>query len=170
MSQYITTFSPTTGASIFSSKLPDPLHAHPIPLGKITYLYTTHTPPNLSTEADIDTYLTDRENGLPPTSPVPPGGTNASLIELAPGAATPVRRTITVGVFRVLKGIVRLMLDSGEERVLKEGDVVVIRGAKHTWRNETEGEGEQGWAKLMVFAMSVKDFEVNGKQVEAEWL
>lgn len=167
MSQHITTFSPETGASIFSPKIPSTQQAHAIPLGKITYLYTTHShPPNLSTESDIDAYAKDRVQGLPPTSPVPLGGTNASLIELAPGASTPVRRTITVGVFGVVKGAVRLWLDSGEERVLEEGDVVVLRGAKHWWRNETEDEG---WAKLMVFAMSVPGFEVGGKKVDAEW-
>lgn len=167
MSQFVTTFN-SSGKSIFSLKIPTEQNTLSIPLGKITYLYTTHTSPlNLSTETDIDAYATDRVKGLPPTTPVPEGGTSAAVIELAPGASTPNRRTITMGVFGVLKGVLRLFLDSGEERVLKEGDVVVIRAALHTWRNETPGDE---WAKLMVFAQSVEEFEVGGKKVEAEWL
>lgn len=48
-------------------------------------------------------------------------------------------RTDTVDFVVVLEGEVVLELDHGQERRLLANDVVVQRGARHRWRNETDG-------------------------------
>lgn len=47
-------------------------------------------------------------------------------------------RTDTVDFVVVLEGEVVLELDHGQERLLRANDVVVQRGARHRWRNETD--------------------------------
>ncbi|MFI5960203.1 cupin domain-containing protein [Cryptosporangium sp. NPDC051539] len=46
-------------------------------------------------------------------------------------------RTDTVDFVVVLDGEVVLELDDGQERTLRPYDVVIQRGARHRWRNET---------------------------------
>ncbi|RHW29171.1 cupin domain-containing protein [Nocardioides immobilis] len=47
-------------------------------------------------------------------------------------------RTDTVDFVTVLEGEVVLELDKGQERRLQPHDVVIQRGARHRWRNETD--------------------------------
>lgn len=170
MSQFVTTHN-DTGEAVFSSKIPSRQHELTLPVGTMTLLYTTHSlPSNLSNEADIDQYAQDRTKGLPPASPCPPNGTSAALIRIAPGGATAMRRTITLGIFSVIEGQVALQLDSGETKTLQAGDVAVMRGAMHKWANETPSDGPSaGWARLMVFAQHVEPLEVNGRELKGEW-
>jgi len=164
--QFITTFD-ASGRSVFTSKVPEQQNPLALPVGTITFLYTTHAQPvDLSTEADLDHYAEDRVKGLPPGAPCPPNGTSACVIRIAPNGGTPMRRTLSMGVFAVIEGELALQLDSGEERRLKAGDVAVMRAALHKWSNVTPNDG---WVKLLVFAQHVDPVEVEGKKLEAEW-
>ena len=44
-------------------------------------------------------------------------------------------RTVSLDYGVVLEGEVELVLDSGETRLMKRGDVSVQRGTNHAWRN-----------------------------------
>ena len=137
MSQIVTTHD-ANGKAVFSSSIPEQQRSFPIPLGRMTLLYTTHrSPPNVNTERDIDQFAHDRTDGLGPGVACPPGGTSASILQMAPGLQSPMRRIATLGMFFVLEGDIALLLDSGESRKFTAGDAGVIRGGMHSWRNET---------------------------------
>ena len=162
MSQIITTHD-ANGKAIFSSKLPEQQHSFPIPLGNMTMLYTSHSfPPNVNSDQDMDQYAIDREKGIGPGVACPPGGTGVSIISMAPGLKTPLRRLPALGVFYVLEGQVILHLDSGESKMVKAGDVGVIRGAMHSWTNDTPNEG---WARLLSVSQSIEPLEISGKSL-----
>jgi len=44
-------------------------------------------------------------------------------------------RTVSLDYGIVLEGDVELVLDSGEKRAMKQGDVAIQRGTNHAWRN-----------------------------------
>jgi quercetin dioxygenase-like cupin family protein len=83
------------------------------------------------------------ENADPTTRPLrtppDPGGTVIRLVDLQPGAASPMHRTESVDYGIVLAGEVHLLLDDGSETRLSPGDVVVQRGTDHAWENRTDG-------------------------------
>jgi quercetin dioxygenase-like cupin family protein len=62
----------------------------------------------------------------------------------------------------VLMLIVELILDSGEMRVLKTGDVVIQRGTMHQWRNTSETEV----ARMVAVLLPAEEVKVGGKPVE----
>lgn len=47
-------------------------------------------------------------------------------------------KTNTIDYVTILSGQVYLVVDSGEEALLNSGDLVVQRGAMHSWHNHTE--------------------------------
>lgn len=153
MSQSITTHD-TDGKAVFCDRGEEQRKDFPIPLGRMTLLYSTHQmPENISTEQDIDKYLRDRESGFGPGAACPVGGTAVSILHFAPGLKSPMRRQPTIGVFYVLSGELLLHLDGGESRKFQAGDSGVLRGANHAWSNETPGDG---WAKLINCSQSIE--------------
>lgn len=153
MAQSITTHN-AEGNAIFNSEIPDRQRDYPIPLGRMTLLYSTHNmPEDVKAEKDIDQYLVDREGGFGPGVACPPSGSAASILHIAPGLKSPMRKQPTIGVFYVLEGVMMLHLDGGESRKFKAGDSGVLRGANHSWSNETP---DGGWAKIINFSQSIK--------------
>jgi hypothetical protein len=69
----------------------------------------------------------------------------------------------------VLEGEVELILDSGETRVMKRGDVSVQRGTNHAWKNVTpdkidkEGKKIGQWARMLYVLLPAEEIEVEGK-------
>jgi quercetin dioxygenase-like cupin family protein len=70
---------------------------------------------------------------------VPPDarGTVIRVVDLPPGARSPMHRTQTVDYGILLAGELHLVLDDGSERVLGVGDIVVQRGTDHAWHNRS---------------------------------
>lgn len=59
------------------------------------------------------------------------------MVDFAPGLLSPMHRSISLDYGVVLEGEFELILDSGETRVMRQGDVSINRGGAHTWRNTT---------------------------------
>lgn len=149
MSQVITT-QEAKGKAVFSEKAPEQQTSFDFPIGKMTILSSTHSfAVKLDMENDIDTYLQHRMSGFGPGIDCPPQGTAASIIDLAPGLQSPMRRQQAVGVFYLLEGCVILQLDGGEKRTLKAG---VLRANVHSWKNVSRNDGS---AKLLAFSQSI---------------
>jgi quercetin dioxygenase-like cupin family protein len=74
----------------------------------------------------------------PLRTPPDPNGTVIRLVDLLPGAASPMHRTESVDYGIVLSGEVHLVLDDGSETRLSPGDVIVQRGTDHAWENRTD--------------------------------
>lgn len=65
----------------------------------------------------------------------PPTGLMFGSVDFQPGTSTPMHRTMSVDYGTILEGEITLILDGGEETVLKAGDVYVQRGTSHSWVN-----------------------------------
>jgi quercetin dioxygenase-like cupin family protein len=129
--------------------------------------YTSdHFPARLSGESDIaeyESYLTQ-----------PPGisistGSVCRVVDMPPYATSPMHRTVSLDYGVVLEGEVELILDSGETRVMKRGDVSVQRGTNHAWKNVTpdkidkEGKKIGQWARMLYVLLPAEEIEVEGK-------
>ena len=123
-------------------------------------------PANLANNADIEAYKKNLENiSKLPVPFVMPDGTALHYIELAPGTVTAMHQTISIDHDVVLEGEIELILDSGETRLLKKGDMIVQRGTMHAWRNTSQTE----WARFFAVCQPIEQLEINGKKLELEF-
>lgn len=167
MSQLITTHN-SSGKAVFSTKVPEKQHDLELPFGGMRIIYTADSvPTNLNTEADIDRYSHTRTAGLPNGAICPPGGSAAAIVSMAPGATSPMHRTVTMDWAVILEGEVDLILDGGETRRLRKGDTVVMRGTMHQWVNCS---GNGGWARMVAFAQHIVPIEVGSKELQTEFV
>lgn len=123
-------------------------------------------PASLANDADIDAYKKNLANVT--SLPVPyvmPNGTALHYIELAPGTVTAMHQTISIDHDVMLDGEIELILDSGETRVLRKGDMIVQRGTMHAWRNTSQTE----WARFVAVVQPIEQLEINGKKLELEF-
>jgi hypothetical protein len=128
MAQHITTHD-NNGVAVFDEKASiDKLPTAEQPNGTVSFIYSTKTfPLNLSSHGDIDSSLPMRGQVPPHGQICPPEGTSVLVLSLAPGAISPMHRTMTHDVIYMLEGEVEAELDSGEKRTLKPGDSLVQR-------------------------------------------
>ncbi|CAG8975000.1 hypothetical protein HYALB_00011184 [Hymenoscyphus albidus] len=124
------------------------------PFGNITYLYST--PPSFSIKDNTDLKF---HESAPSTAPYrsfqPAGGSVAVTISFAPNPSKELgymHRSNTLDFLSVLCGEVELLLNSGERRVLKQGEVCFQRGSWHAWRNVSATE----WARMSCVALSAE--------------
>ena len=68
-------------------------------------------------------------------------------------------RTVSLDYGVVLEGEVDLILDSGEVKRMKRGDVAIQRGTMHAWKNPSETE----WARMLFVLQDCQDVWVNGQ-------
>jgi quercetin dioxygenase-like cupin family protein len=67
----------------------------------------------------------------------PERGTRVRIVDMPPGARSPMHRTETVDYGIVVEGTVTLVLDDAE-LACGVGDVVVQRGTSHAWENRSD--------------------------------
>ncbi|KAI4750893.1 hypothetical protein E4T44_14902 [Aureobasidium sp. EXF-8845] len=99
----------------------------------------------------------------------PPGLVNKSgsvlrFVDCPPGSTSPMHRTVSLDYGVVLIGEMELVLDSGETRVMKVGDVAVQRGTNHAWRNTSKTE----WARMMYVLQPSLPISINGKPLDED--
>ncbi|KAJ5661510.1 uncharacterized protein N7477_009126 [Penicillium maclennaniae] len=152
LNRYITTHN-DAGQAIFSSILSEVMPVQRLPdSADFSLAYTSdHFPAQLNNESDITEY--NRYLSSPPES----------QSQLVPSAAS-----LDYGV--VLEGEVELVLDSGETRLLKRGDVAVQRGTNHAWRNVTpdavvDGVAVPQWARMLYVLAPAQEMEIGGKKL-----
>jgi quercetin dioxygenase-like cupin family protein len=71
-------------------------------------------------------------------------------------------RTESIDYGVVLEGTLELLLDSGETRIMKRGDVCVQRATMHAWKNVTENSG---WARMMFVLVASEKVVVGGQEL-----
>ncbi|OAL40330.1 hypothetical protein AYO20_00066 [Fonsecaea nubica] len=119
--------------------------------------YATDTiPADFNGNADLDAY-----NGYLQKHPgiTIKGGSVCRVVDMAPGAKSPMHRTISIDYGVVLEGEVELELDSGEKRLVRRGDIFVQRGTMHMWRNPSDSQP----VRLLAIQLDSKEVEVDGK-------
>ncbi|CEN61148.1 hypothetical protein BJX68DRAFT_268192 [Aspergillus pseudodeflectus] len=174
LSRFITTHD-SSGKAIFSTALSEKMPVSPIPDGAdFSLAYTTSTyPATLSSDADIKSYASYLEPGGSPGLVIS-SGTVCRIVDMQPNALSPMHRTVSLDYGVVLEGVVELVLDSGETRVLHRGDVAVQRGTNHAWRNVTPPvKGEDGvvreqWARMLYVLQPAEKVSVDGKELGEE--
>jgi quercetin dioxygenase-like cupin family protein len=68
----------------------------------------------------------------------PSEGTRVRIVDMPPGARSPMHRTESVDYGVVLEGEVTLVLDDGSTTRVGAGDLVVQRGTDHAWENRSD--------------------------------
>jgi quercetin dioxygenase-like cupin family protein len=71
--------------------------------------------------------------------------------------------TLDYGV--VIDGATELVLDSGEKKLLKKGDVFVQRGTAHSWRNVTEKKDNSGVLRVFFVFQPIEQVQLGGGKV-----
>jgi len=184
--QRLITTHDSSGKAIFSKDLPSESSFRQVSLGANFFLgYTTKGfPVDLNADnadavpKDVQSYEKDLNS--------PPGGlsiTNGTLglfsrsevililevsnlgtalrfVDFAPSKEPYMHRTESIDYGVVLEGVMELILDSGEKRIMKRGDVCVQRGTMHAWKNITENEG---WARMLFTLVAAEKVVVGGQ-------
>ncbi|CAI6277997.1 unnamed protein product [Periconia digitata] len=162
----ITTHDPKTAKATFlhsSAAAP----THNLPTGDtLSLLYATHTFPSTPT-TDLTTYLTTHLSTSPTALPLSfkiENGTALYQIDFAPGSVAPFHRTRSLDYCVVVEGTVELVLEGekGERKTVKKGDVVVLRGGRHSWKNVGEG-GE--WARIVFVLLDAEAVVCEGVEL-----
>lgn len=132
------------GEAIFSEQIEENLPFQELPDGARFCLgYTTRsTPVDMNEDKDLADYKQDLVNkpGI-----MIPGGSVLRIVDMKPGALSPMHRTVSLDYGVVLEGEVELVLDSGEKRLMKRGDVSIQRGTMHAWQNASSTK----WARML---------------------
>jgi quercetin dioxygenase-like cupin family protein len=163
INRFITTHDRTTGKAIFSDALPEEstMRALPDNMG-FALSYTTSTfPVDISEDKDIDKYKEYLQS--------PPGlcisnGTVLRHVDFVPGETSAMHRTVSLDYGVVLEGEIEAILDSGETRILKRGDVCIQRGTMHAWRNTSDSE----WCRMLFVLQPSKPVEIAGKTFDED--
>ncbi|CAG8425227.1 unnamed protein product [Penicillium salamii] len=162
--RYITTHN-TEGEAVFIShaQVPDYLPSTPAgDDGEIALLYATTSDP-ASTDAEADVAMYDEFLHQPPGITVDEG-TIFRLIDLRPGKAMPMHRTVSLDYGVIIEEEVDLVLDSGACRRMHRGDVSVQRGTAHSYRNRSHTE----WCRMLFVFLPMQKLKIQGKELEAE--
>ncbi|KAF4627993.1 hypothetical protein G7Y89_g10158 [Cudoniella acicularis] len=122
-------------------------------------LYSTHSTP-VEINGDVD--IKYAKENLPPLHYQ--HGTVLRQIDFAPNELTPMHRALSIDYGVVLEGEFELILESGEKRIMRQGDVTIQRATAHQWRNLTGGGTLPG--RMLWFLLGVKDVVVNGAKLE----
>ena len=68
----------------------------------------------------------------------PESGTRVRIVDMPPGACSPMHRTESIDYGVVLEGEITLVLDDGSATTIGPGELVVQRGTDHAWENRSD--------------------------------
>jgi quercetin dioxygenase-like cupin family protein len=151
------------GQSIFSSFPENATYAQINPEMDFFVAYTNNFSPDMNHSADLAHYKKIDEGPQP--SITIPDGTVLRVCNFAPGSTTAMHRTMSLDYGIVMEGEVELVLDSGETRLLKAGDIAVQRGTMHAWRTPSKSK----WSRMVFILQDAKQLEVNGKMLADDY-
>ncbi|GAB1194100.1 hypothetical protein APSETT444_003341 [Aspergillus pseudonomiae] len=152
------------GTTRFQDRIPEPLKWQQLANGaRFALAYgTNEVPVNFTGEKDLNVYQSLLRD-LPGVTI--PGGTVLRVVDMNPGAISPMHRTVSLDYGVVLEGEVELVLDSGETRLLKRGDIAVQRGTNHAWRNTSD----TNWARMLYVLQEAQPLQINGATLEEDY-
>ena len=154
----------TKGKAVFTTRVKEELQWQELPDGARFCLgYTTNDiPVNMNKERDVSNYEKYLENkpGI-----MIPGGTVLRLVDMKPGATSPMHRTVSLDYGVVLEGEVELVLDSGEVRLMRRGDVAIQRGTNHAWRNASP----TSWARMLYVLQESEALKIGDQDLKEDY-
>ena len=160
--RYITTHR-EDGKAVFSTKFDDEseMKANDDGLAFALSFTTKGFPVDMNGDEDLNVYgryLKDAP-GL-----VIPGGTVLRHVDIPPDTACTMHRTVSLDYGVVLEGEIELLLDSGEKRIMKRGDVAIQRGTMHQWINNSKTE----WGRMVFVLLESTPLKVAGQPLGEE--
>ena len=141
------------GKAIFSSD--EFLQPQVIPTGDaaMSTIWTTKTVP-----ADSN----DETNGrLRDAGTTLKGGSVIRIVDMLPGASSPMHRSNSIDYGIVLSGKIELELDDKQFKTIEPHGIIVQRGTIHKWRNPSETE----ICRMLFVLIEAKPFELNGQSL-----
>ena len=120
------------GRAVFNSI--DQLEPEIIPSGDAAFA-TIWSTAEVPVDLNDDTDGRYRDVGLTLNS-----GSVIRVVDMLPGASSPMHRTNSIDYGVVLSGEVELELDDQTIETCRAGDVIVQRGTIHLWRNPSDNE------------------------------
>ncbi|EAW11729.1 cupin domain-containing protein [Aspergillus clavatus NRRL 1] len=154
VTRYITTHNPEGKAVIHSETPLNWASFQGGALGMGVVYTTSEFPANLNDETDIKRHedlAKSNTLGL-----VNPNGTVCRVVDFAPGGPPFMHRTQSLDYGIVAQGTIEMLLDSGEKRVLRAGDIAVQRGTMHAWRNPSETE----WTRMVFVLQECQEVKI----------
>lgn len=163
--RFVTTHD-NKGESVFSNDFAEPMtYYNPLKDPRIllgfSLGYTTSSfPAPLTNDQDLAAYkdvLADSTS----TGISIHRGTVLRCVNYPPKFESPMHRTVSLDYGILINGELDCVLDSGERRSLKPGDVAIQRGTMHAWVNPSETK----WARMYYVLMDAKPVTVEGKEL-----
>ena len=140
------------------------------PMGSTTslsYVYSTEASFTLDGDADLTRYHATASAGPPYHFPAA-GESIVTYMEFGPNPEQEEgfwHRTQTVDYIVILEGELELSLNGGEQRIARQGDVVVQRAPMHKWKNVSRTQSAKFIGVLLGAAGAVQDgVEFGGMQ------
>ncbi|KAL2107190.1 hypothetical protein VUR80DRAFT_5562 [Thermomyces stellatus] len=161
--RFITTHD-AQGKAVVDTSLPEdaPFYELPNKEAAFAQCYVTNAfPARLESDADLAVY---RDFLRSPPGLTVSGGTVLRYVDMPPGQTSAMHRTVSLDYGVVIEGEAELLLDSGETRLLKRGDVCVQRATMHAWRNPSETE----WARVLFVLLPCEPFETAAGKTEED--
>jgi quercetin dioxygenase-like cupin family protein len=121
---------------------------------------TSEFPANLNDGADLIKHQ-EVESAGKNLGLVKHGGTICRVVDFSPGQPGIMHRTESLDFGVVLEGEIELVLDSGDTRLMKKGDIAVQRGTNHAWRNPNP----TNWTRMMFVLQHCQPVLVNGTRL-----
>ena len=149
------------GKAIFHDSIPDEVSR--VTMGERACFHlayaTTEFPVNMNDDKDIENYK--------PFMTSPPGlsmsnGTVCRVVDFAPARPKgAMHRTVSIDYGVVLEGEMECLLDSGEKRIMKKGDICVQRATAHAWKNLSQ----EKWARMLFVLVASEVVKIDGKEL-----
>lgn len=130
-------------------------------LFRLGYVTSGPSPIEMSNSTDVAAYEQSLSN--PPELIPPGGGTVVWYIDTPPSGTAPMHRTTSVDFVILLQGELELIMEDGEVRSLKPGDLVVQRATMHAWRNPSSVK----WARMVAVMSESKPVVAGGETLAA---
>lgn len=163
LKRFITAHDSSSKKAVFSDAVSEDTKFDRIPGAAFGLGYVTKGfPVELNKDADLQVYKPYLES---PPGLVATGGTVLRFVDMEPGLLSPMHRTVSLDYGVVIEGEVELVLDSGETRKMKRGDVAIQRGTMHAWRNLSS----TSWARMMYVLQECKPVEVDGEVLKEDY-
>ena len=117
-------------------------------------IWTTATVP-----ADLNDDTDGRERDAGTTLK---GGSVVRIVDMLPGASSPMHRTNSIDYGIIISGTIELELDNDVFKTLEAGNIIVQRGTIHKWRNPSA----ETVCRIVFVLTEAKPFELNGEALK----
>jgi quercetin dioxygenase-like cupin family protein len=86
------------------------------------------------------------------------GGSVLRVVDMLPGASSPMHRSSSIDYGIVLEGEIELELDEGRVELVQKGEIIVQRGTIHRWRNPSTSQ----ICRIIFVLIEAKPYRHNG--------